>query len=196
MIRAKMLVVLAGMIATLAITAAPALAEFQSNSTASKGQVKVGTINIEGGGATLTCTSAEGTWTILSGGVASTKGKNEQLAFEKYTGCTTKSSIIKNVAATVGACTLEIEQALGESKAIGGIVGTCKVEVKVLGTCVITAEGKGLKEVNLADVQVNDIITANVEGITSKPNANCLGIKETKEAKEKAVATAFGQKWV
>ena len=194
MIRAKMLVVLAGMIATLAITAAPALAEFQS--TASKGQVKVGAITIEGGGATLTCTSAEGTWTIFSGGVESTKGKEERLTFEKYTGCTVKSSLIKGVSATVGVCTLAVEQELGSSKAIGGIVGTCKVEVKVLGTCTITAEGKGLKEVNLENVQANDLITANVEGITSKPSAACLGVKATTEAKEKAVATAFNQKWV
>lgn len=196
MLRAKLLAVLVGMIATLAVSAVPAFAGFESNSSATKGQVKVGAITIEGGGATLTCTSAEGTWTILSKGVASTQGKNEQLAFEKYTGCFTKSSFIKNVAAIVAPCTLEVEQAAGESKAIGGIVGTCKVEVKVLGTCVITAEGKGLKEVLLENSQVNDIITANVEGITSKPNANCLGVKETKEAKEKAVATAFGQKWV
>jgi hypothetical protein len=196
MIRAKMLAVLAGMVATLAITAAPALAEFQSNSSATKGVVKVGAITIEGGGATLTCTSAEGTWTILSGGVASTKGKEERLAFEKFVGCTVKSSLINGAPATVSPCTLAVEQGLGSSKAIGGIVGTCKVEVKVLGTCTITASGTGLKEVNLTNVGNNNVINANVGGITSKPSAACFGVKETKEAKEKAVATAEGQKWV
>jgi hypothetical protein len=196
MMRVKLLAIIAGMLATLAVTAAPAFAEFQSNSTSSKGQVKVGAITIEGGGATLTCASAEGTWTILSGGVASTKGKNEQLFFEKYAGCKTKSSLIKEATPIVSPCTLEIEQAAGENKATGGIVGTCKIEVKVLGTCTITAEGKGLKEILLENVQVNDLITANVGGLTSKPSSACFGVKETKEAKEKAVATAFGQKWV
>ena len=75
-------------------------------------------------------------------------------------------------------------------------MGTCKVEVKVLGTCTITAEGKNLKEVNLEDVGNNDVINANVGGITSKPSSACLGVKATTEAKEKAVATAEGQKWV
>ena len=196
MIRAKMLAVLAGMIATLAITAAPALAEFQSNSSSTNGQVKVGAITIEGGGATLTCTSAEGTWTIYSGAVPATKGTQEKLAFEKYVGCTVKSSLIKGVSAIVSPCSLDTEQAAGSNKAIGSIVGTCKVEVKVIGTCTITAEGSGLKEVTLENVQANDIITANVEGIKSKPSAACLGVKATTEAKEKAVATAFGQKWV
>jgi hypothetical protein len=196
MIRAKLLAVIVGMLATLAVTAVPALAEFSSNSAATKGTVKVGEITIEGGGATLTCTSAEGTWTILSGGKAATKGKNEQLLFEKYTGCKTKSSLIKEAKPTVGACTLELEQAAGESKAIGAIVGTCKIEVKVLGTCTITAEGKGLKENTLSNVGENDVITANDSNITSKPSSACLGVKSTTEAKEKAVATAEGQKWV
>ncbi len=81
MIRAKMLVVLAGMIATLAITAAPALAEFQSNSSSTNGQVKVGVITIEGGGATLTCTSAEGTWTIFSGNRPSDQRYSRETSF-------------------------------------------------------------------------------------------------------------------
>jgi hypothetical protein len=194
MFRAKLLAIIVGMLATLAVTAAPAFAEFESTTT--KGQVKVGAITIEGGGATLTCTSAEGTWTILSGGKANTKGKNEQLFFEKYAGCKTKSSFIKEAKPTVSPCTLELEQAAGESKAIGAIVGTCKIEVKVLGTCTITAEGKGLKENTLANVGSNDVITANDSNITSKPSSACFGVTETHEAKEKAVATAFGQKWL
>ncbi len=197
MMRVKLLAVIAGMLAMLAVTAAPAFAEFQSNSSAVKGQVKVGAITIEGGGATLTCTSAEGTWTIFSGTVPATKGKQEKLFFEKYAGCKTKSSLIKEATPIVAPCSLDIEQAAGESKAIGSIVGICKIEVKVLGTCTITAEGKNLKEVTLENIQeVNDLITANVTGITSKPSSACLGVKETNEAKEKAVATTFGQKWV
>jgi hypothetical protein len=196
MFRAKLLAVIAGMLATLAVTAAPAFAEFESGSTATKGTVKVGTITIEGGGATLTCTSAEGTWTILSGGVASKKGTNEQLDFEKYTGCKVKTSLV-TATPTMFACTLELEQAAGSKTAIGAIVGSCKTEVKVLGTCTITAEGKGLKENTLENVGANNVITANDAGITTKPKGSgCIGVKETTNAKEKAVATAEGQKWL
>lgn len=196
MIRAKLLAVFAGMIATLALTAVPALAEYQSNSESSKGIVKVGAITIEGGGATLTCTGAEGTWTILSGGKAATKGTNEQLAFEKYSGCKVKTSLV-TVTPTMYPCTLELTQKAGENPALGSIVGSCKTEVKVLGTCTITASGTGLKENKMENVGNNDVITANDGGITTKPaGGGCLGVKETKEAKEKAVATAEGQKWV
>ena len=107
MIRAKMLAILAGMVATLAIMAAPALAEFQSNSSSTTGAVTVGAVVIEGGGATLTCTSAAGTWTIFSATVPTTKGTQEKLAFEKFVGCTVKSSLIKGVSAIVSPCSLD-----------------------------------------------------------------------------------------
>jgi hypothetical protein len=197
MIRARLLAVIAGMLATLAVTAAPAFAEFESSSTATKGTVKVGTITIEGGGATLTCTSAEGTWTILSGGKASKKGTNEQLLFEKFSGCKVKTSGGITATPTVFPCTLELSQEAGKNKAIGSIVGSCKVETKVLFlTCTITATGSGLTENTLENVGANNVITANDGGITTKPAGTCPGVKETKEAKEKAVATAEGQKWL
>ena len=197
MTRTKLLAAFAGMVAALATSAAPAVAEFQSNSTATKGTITVGAITIEGGGATLTCTSAEGTWTILSGGVPATQGKNQQLAFEKYTGCTAKSSLIKNVAATVGACTLELEQEAGKSTAVGSVVNACTVEVKILGTCIITLEAgqHGLVENNLENVGSDLVITANDAGIKSKPNAACLGVKGTSEAKEKATVKGGTVEW-
>jgi hypothetical protein len=196
MIKAKLLAIIAGMIATLAVTAAPAFAEFQSAGSESKGKAKVGAITIEGGGATLTCTGAEGTWTILSGGKASTKGTNEQLAFEKYSGCKVKTSQI-TATPTVFPCTLELTQAAGKNKAVGSIVGSCKIETKVLFlTCTITATGSNLVENTLENVGANDVITANDGGITSKPAGSCPGVKETNTATEKAVATAEGQKWV
>jgi|GEM_PF-4963845 len=197
MIRTKMLAVLVGMIATLAVSAVPAFAEFQSNSAATKGTVKTGAIVLAGGGATLECSSGSGTWTILSGGVASTKGKNEQLEISAA-GCKAKSSFIKEAPGTASVCVLELTQELGKETAVGSIVKECKVEVKVLGTCVITTEGgqTGLVENKLANVGSNDVITANDGGIKSKPNSNCLGVKATEAATEKAVATAEGQKWV
>lgn len=198
MMRAKLLAVCTAMLAVLAVSAVPASASFQSKTTATKGNVKTGAVVLAGGGATLECTSSSGTWTILNNGVASTQGKNEQLAFTTFTGCTAKSSLLKGATAVVKACTLELEQNPGASKALGSTVANCTVEVKAIGTCVITVEGgqKGLKENTLENVGSNDVITANDSGITSKPNANCLGIKETHEATQKAVATAEGQNWV
>ncbi|MFI5008667.1 MAG: hypothetical protein ACHQDY_00155 [Solirubrobacterales bacterium] len=193
MFRAKLLAITVGMLATLAVTAVPAFAEFES--TTSKGNVKVGTITIEGGGATLTCTSAEGGWTIFNGTVPSTKGKQEKLTFEKYAGCKVKTNLV-TVTPTMYPCSLDLFQEAGKNKAIGAIVGSCKTEVKVLGTCTITATGSGLEENTLENVGANDVITANDSGITTKPSGSCIGIKETKEAKEKAVATAEGQKWL
>jgi hypothetical protein len=198
MSRLKLLTVLVGMIATVALSATPAFATFQSKTGSSKGTVKTGAVVLTGGGATLECTSSSGTWTILSGGVPATTGKNEQLAFTTFTGCTAKSSLLKGAAAVVKACTLELEQNQGENKAIGSTVANCTVEVKAIGTCTITVEGgqTGLKENTLVNSGANDIITANDSGIKSKPSAACLGIKETKEATQKAVATAEGQNWV
>jgi hypothetical protein len=195
MIKARMVAIFAAMVATLAVSAAPAFAEFESSS--SSGNVKVGAITIEGGGATLTCTGAEGKWTILSGGKASTKGTNEQLTFEKYSGCKVKTSSGITATPEMFPCTLELSQKAGESKAIGSIVGSCKVVTKVFFlTCTITATGSNLKENTLENVGANDVITANDGGITAKPSGTCSGVKETNESKEKAVATAEGQKWV
>ena len=123
MLRTKMLAVVVGMIATLAVTAVPAFAEFSSNSSATSGTVTTGAVVLEGGGATLECTSSAGKWTITNAqGTEVTQGKNERLAFTTFTGCTAKSSIIKGAAATVKACTLELEQDPGQIKAIGSIV--------------------------------------------------------------------------
>jgi hypothetical protein len=196
MIRVKLLAVVVGMLATLAVTAVPAFAEFESNSTATKGIVKVGAITIEGGGMTLTCTSAEGTWTILSGGKAATKGTNEQLDIEKYAGCKLKTALV-TVTPSVFPCTLELEQAAGKSTAIGSIVGSCKAEVKVLGPCTVTATGKDLTANNLANVGSNDVITAADTGITlAFSGSGCIAVTNTNGAKAKATATTEGQKWL
>jgi hypothetical protein len=194
MFRAKLLAITVGMLATLAVTAVPAFAEFES--TTSKGNVKVGALTIEGGGATLTCTSATGGWTIFNGTVPSTKGKQEKLTFETYTGCKVKSTFANEVTPTMFPCSLDLFQEAGKQTAIGSIVGSCKTVVKVLGTCEITATGSNLTENVLNNVGANDEIKANDSGITTEPKGSCFGISKTTNAKEKAVATAEGQKWL
>jgi hypothetical protein len=199
MMRAKLLAVLAGMIATLAVSAVPASAEFASNSTATKGAGKSGPVVLEGGGATLECTSGEGTWTILSGGKAATKGTDLQLDITTWAGCKAKTSLVKGVTAEVKACTLELEQAAGVTKAKGSTVTECTVVVKVLGTCTIAvpAGQKGLEKNLLENSGENLIVNAEDAGITSEPKGGgCIGISKTTNAKEKAKVTGTGLKEV
>jgi hypothetical protein len=198
MIKVKIVAVFSVMIAVLAFAAAPAFAEFQSNSTKAKGLGHSGAAVLEGGGATLECASTQGGWTILSGGAESTKGTVMQLKVTTWNGCTAKSSIAKGVKANVKECTLELTQAAGESKAKGATVTECTVEVKVLGTCIISTPGgqKGLETNLLSNVGQSLEIKAEDSGITTEPKGSCLGISKTTNAKEKAIFIAEGAKWV
>ncbi len=200
MIKVKVLAVFAAMIGVLAVSAAPAFAEFKSNSSATTGAGKSGAIVLEGGGATLECTSAEGEWAILAtpGGAPATQGANMQIKTSKWNGCTAKSSIIKGVAAVVKPCVLELKQAAGETKAKGSTVTECTVEVKVLGTCTIKvpAGQTGLEKNLLENVGENLLTHAEDSGITTKPSSACLGIKATTEGKQKGIVTGVGLKEV
>lgn len=198
MMRVKLLAVLAGMIATLAVSAAPALAEFESLSAKVKGLGQSGPAVLEGGGATLECASTQGTWTIFNGAVEATKGSVMRLNITTWNGCTAKSSIAKNVKANVKECTLELKQAAGSSTAEGATVTECTVEVKVLGTCIISTPGgqKGLVTNKLSNEGQNLNILAEDAGITTEPKGSCLGISKTTNAKEKATFVAHGAKFV
>ncbi|HEY7830610.1 MAG TPA: hypothetical protein VIC06_08615 [Solirubrobacteraceae bacterium] len=198
MIKAKLVAVFSVMVAVLAVSAAPAFAEFQSNTGVGHGEGNSGAVVLEGGGATLECTSAEGEWEILSGGVEATKGTSMQIKSKKFNGCKAKSSIINGAAATVKACTFELKQAAGSTKAVGSTVTECTVEVKVLGTCTIKVPGgqTGLEKNTLSNSGSNLLTVAEDTGITTKPSGFCLGIKETKEAKQKATITGIGLKEV
>src|SRR4029077_13663297 len=84
MIRAKMLAIFAGMLATLAVSAVPAFAEFTSKNGKASGPGKPGPVVLEGGDATLECSSAEGKGTILNAsGVEALKGPTLSLNTEK-----------------------------------------------------------------------------------------------------------------
>lgn len=214
MIRAKLLAIFAGMIATLAVSAAPAFAEFESTQT--KGAGKSGTVVLEGGGATLECTSAEGEWKIRTAGkieeqnqvkqTPTTRGPHLNLTIKKWNGCKAKTSSVKEVTAEVGECTLQLVQQEGETKAKGGVVSACTVKTKVLGLpCTITTPAAkeqekinfGLEKNALENSGSNLITVAEDTGITTKPSGSgCLGVTETNEAKEKATVTNEGLKEV
>jgi hypothetical protein len=216
MFRAKLLTIIVGMLATLAVTAVPALAEFQSNSSSTSGKAKTGPLVIEGGGATLECTSSEGEWKIQTAGkikehekegkqVASTKGPQQYITFNKFSGCLAKTTEMKNLKPRVGTCVLHLEQEAGSFSAEGAIASVCEIETKVLFfTCKIstpeanetTGENINLKENTLSKGGSNLEVIAADEGITSEPKGTCPGVSKTKTAKEKATLLEEGVKAV
>jgi len=215
MIKAKLVAVFSAMVAVLALSAAPALAEFQSNSNSTAGQAKTGLLVIQGGGATLTCQGSEGEWKIQTKGkflehekgekqVKSLKGPQQYITFNKFVGCKASTSEFKELTPKVGTCTLHLEQLQGAT-AKGAIVNECSIETTVLFlTCKIsTPAGKEEPPVNfnlekntLENVQNNLLVTAEDTGITSEPKGTCPGVTATKEATEKATLFEQGVKWV
>jgi hypothetical protein len=216
MIKAKLVAVFSAMIAVLALSAAPAFAEFQSNSNSTAGSAKTGALVIEGGGASLECSSVEGEWKIQTAGkilehekegkqVKSLKGPQQYITFNKFNGCKAKTSEFKELKPKVGVCTLHLTQEAGSLTAKGAIVSECFIETTVLFlTCKIsTPAAKESPEVNfnleknaLENSGSNLIVVAADTGITSEPKGTCPGVTATKEAKEKATLTEQGVKAV
>jgi hypothetical protein len=214
MIKAKLLAVFPAIVAVLAFSAAPAFAEFQSNSTSTAGGAKTGALVIEGGGATLSCTSAEGEWKIQTAGLLkehevgtkqlkSTVGPQQFILLNKFSGCEAKTKEMSGLKPTVKACTLHLVQELGSTHAKGAIVNVCEIETKVLFlTCKIstpaaneeTGVNFNLEKNQLENSGNNLLVTAEDTGITSEPKGTCPGVTTTKEAKEKAVLTEQGAK--
>jgi hypothetical protein len=216
MIKAKLLAVLPAIVAVLAFMAAPAFAEFQSNSNSTAGGAKTGPLVIEGGGATLECTSAEGEWKIQSKGnlsehevgqkqVKQLKGPQQFIPLNKFSGCKAKTAEMKELKPTVKPCTLHLNQQLESPHANGAIANVCEIETKVLFlTCKIstpaaneqTGVNFNLQSNQLVNSGNNLIVEAEDTGITSEPKGTCPGVTTTKEAKEKAVLEEQGVKWV
>lgn len=212
MIKVKLVAVFSAVIAVLAVSATPAFAEFQSNSSATSGVAKTGPLVIEGGGATLECASSEGEWKIQTAGklaehekegkqVAATKGPQQFIPLTKFTECKAKTKEMSGLKPTVKACTLHLTQELGSLHAKGAIVNVCEIETKVLFfTCKLstpaanetTGVNFNLEKNQLANSGSNLLVTAEDTGITSEPKGTCPGVTATKEAKEKAVLTEIG----
>jgi hypothetical protein len=214
MIKAKLVAVFSAMLAVLAFSSAPAFAEFQSNSAETHGSGKSGPVVLEGGGATLECTSADGEWKIQTAGKIeehekggsqepATKGPQLYLPINKWNGCKAKSSS-GTFTPIVGPCTLHLEQAAGETKAKGAVASECKVEIKVLFiTCKILVpqakeSGKvnfGLEKNELENSGSNLLTKAEDSGITTEAKS-CPGVSSTTNAKEKGTVTGVGLKEV
>lgn len=206
MIKVKLLAVFAAMVAVLAVSAAPAFAEFESNNGKATGAGKSGPVVLEGGGATLECSSAEGTGTILKQGVESTKGTVLALNTKTWSGCKAKSSSFKELTPKVKECTLKLTQAAGQSQAKGSVGTECTIATTVLFlTCTIhvsvekagpPAVNFGLEANHLENSGSNLIIKAEDTGITTTTSGTCPGVKGSNENKQKATVTGENVKWV
>jgi len=202
MFRAKLLTIIVGMLATLAVSAAPAFAEFQSTNGKASGPGKSGPVTLEGGGATLECTSAEGKGTIQnSEGKEQLKGTALALNTEKWNGCLAKTKSQKGLKPTVSACTLVLKQAAGESKAKGSVATKCTIKTSVLFfSCTITVLTEKEGNVNLEKNALensggNLTIKAEDSGITTTAEGSGCGIAEVKgsnENKQKAEVKGEG----
>jgi hypothetical protein len=202
MVKAKLLMIFTGIIAALAVSAAPALAEFESTTGKATGAVKSGPVVIEGGGATLECTSAEGSGTTLFGGKEALKGAILSILVKKWDGCKVKTKEFKELTPELGECTIHLLQGTGETTAKASVFGKeCLVSVTILFfkcTIHVVVENK-IKNVNLElqknlleNSYPNLIIYADDTGITTFISGVCSGIADTKEGKLKATVTDEG----
>lgn len=182
MLKMKLLLGLAPLLAALVVIAAPASAEFQSNGTTGQGKIKVfpetSTFNTNQTGPAIECknsTAPEGEWHIQvktedSQGAqeVTTKGPHLGLKLTKWGHCTGPTGIAVTVE-----CSLQVEQGtqLGSTGSVGA--AGCFVLVGPQGGnhCIIKvthAANKELSEVKLANGGQNEVeIASNVSGITS-----------------------------
>ena len=205
MMKAKLLAVVVGMLATLAVTAVPAFAEFQSTKGNQTGNGQAKRIVLEGGGATLECAKAEGTGTIMRQGVQQTKGPVLQLKTTKWNECKASSKEFKEIKPKVKACVLNLTQEAGSPQAKGSVGAECTVETTVLFlTCTIHVASEkscqppvnfGLESNALENSGENLIIKAEDAGVTTTTSGTCPGVSGGKENKQKAIVSGEGVNW-
>ena|ERR1700704_6021701 len=180
-------------LSAIACSAVPAFAEFQSNSSALTGTAKAGSVLLEGGGATLECTGASGKWDLLE-----TPEPAEKLTITTWTGCRAKSSLVKNVAASVSTCEFVLSSPKRFAIDLSVINKPCVITVKVIGTCEIKI-GTSNKELigGIGGAEGPNIrFFDEYAGITDMVSSACLGIKATQDLKENTEILLEGEKLV
>jgi hypothetical protein len=198
MFKIKLLTALIGVVAMVAMSAAPADALFKSRNGTSQGQAKIispTTLTVGGAaGAKVTCQSADGEWHLQSKGqfkehevgnkqVATTEGPHLYIKISKWNNCTAEVSMIKvttGVEVTPCAFQLEEEQKLA-GKGTASVITACVVKV-LKPECIIEVfagvesqtepVNAFLKEVSAENGQNSILGTAAVTGI--KGTAKCL----------------------
>jgi hypothetical protein len=204
MIRVKLAVVFAAMVAVLAVSATSAFAEFQSTNGKTSGSGKSSKVVLEGGGATLECVSAEGKGAILNQGKEQLKGAVLSLDTEKWNECKASSKEFKGLKPKIKACTLHLYQLAGTKQAKGSVFTECTVETTVLFlTCTIHVSIEkesppvnfGLEKNELENSGGNLIIKADDTGVTTTTSGTCPGISAGNANTQKAEVVAEGVNW-
>jgi len=206
MSKIKILIGFALMLAALAVSAAPAAAQFASNNGTSENKAKpagkalaTSVLTITGG--TLECEAANAkidSWQILDTKLAkTTKGPNENVTISCPNG---KAKVgIFTVAASLEPCTLRVNQPnAGEKTGLtGSVVSECVVKIPA-ASCEVkvgTTNNQGLKTVTAdKNGSGNTELKANVTGITD--NTNCIGTTSGNNATFVTTAELVEQKVV
>jgi hypothetical protein len=175
MSKLKILIGLATALCTIAASAAPASAEFESLNGKSSESLKTTTLKLSEVGE---CEAGTGKWTITKSiegeEIPATKGPKLTQAIT-FTGCKIKTST-KSYETAPLAC----ESQLAEAKeAVTESIEKCTLKGKGEAEgCEIALSGKEQKSVALKNLGENELeINSNIEPVETKPNAACLAKK-------------------
>jgi hypothetical protein len=180
-------------VGALAASAAPAFAEFESQSEASSGKGQVIQAKFVGGGAGVMCqayeeSSGPAKWTTPNGGRPATK---LHIEVEKWGKCTGTFAGIKEVVKVSG-CAMELKQAGTSSQGLASVLKTCTITSSICEIKIEPEANKELKEVELTDSGAsseNLALEPAVSGITTTVSGALCPIKATKEGNSKARRT-------
>jgi len=167
MIRIKILAGLAALTSAIAISATPALAEFESNSSATTGKTTITTNGVfEVGGAKVECAASgiSATWKIqAAGGLGkqspTKRGPHQSLAIKWQTSenngqCMTEV-VGQKIKLNVLPCNLQLEQVGASTTEVRGSVET-ECLIKFPGCEIKVPQGTGTKNIGLTKVLVEN----------------------------------------
>jgi hypothetical protein len=174
MTKLKITIGLFGALCAIAVSAAPASAEFKSTTGKSTGSLRTEGLNYEVGG----CEKGAGEWTIKNkAGESAPNGPklNQALTFE---GCKIETSSGK-IPVENFKCEVQVTET-GETSGTESLLSPCTVKTPGKGSCEMSVAGKELKTTSLTNVGTEELkIDSNLEEVEAKPNAVCqeLGIR-------------------
>jgi hypothetical protein len=183
----KWLIVGVAAVGVSLMLAIPAFGEFEA-SKESKGKGSVGDLLITAGGGVIACqnssTTKAVTWTVESGGKATTKGADVGTSVTSWGECSVSSSELSETTAKVSECGLEVKQP--KTEVTGAITKACTVTA---GSCEIKLEPKENENLQFLNLSAggkeneNLFVDPVVDNLATTTNGKCTGISSTGEGK-------------
>lgn len=181
MTKIKMLFGLTVMAALLAISAAPASAEFEATGAKTTGVSKDGPqiflYGKENLKFVLSCERATDEWKVRKKEPKqeeTKKGGRLNILITKWENCKTT---FEGATTEIGACEFQLEQEAGNLTALFSVLTNCLMKVKLLFTCEIAIEAttnKALGKVKLSTIGAsNSLNKLELSGINEKANSEC-----------------------